>query len=1648
MNTKGIKFLAVLAVLAMAFAVFATIAPAESDDADTTNVEDLDGLKNAITAGATDITIKTGFTIDSEVTIPAGTTVTIAGSQTVTVSSVLTNNGTIVNNANSAYDATYNLIVSGDGAELTSTGTGIISGTASPLVVLTQGTVEEQKVFPTDAANEAIWVKDDSDANKTAELSNIEVVMIKDGHGIAFGHPGTIKADSISFTSESAVSTENLFLMNNGKTPTTLTIRNMSVKNVTPDTDFHAYFSMARAGTIAPVGSDVTNANYYLDSSVKTIALRHAAFELVDDMTFDKVYIKSDSRYSAATLKVAKDVLLEADVILNKTEGKLETLTLKEGTPADPTNSTAAVPGAAFEGTVTYGTDSAAIVLMAGIPAVDNRESAYDVTISAGSIIITGTIGALDGSKIEQISGDVALNLTVPEETTLDIAGKITGNIADAGTVNLDTGVDISDLSITTSGSGKIVDNTDEDDMEELVIGGNSQGASTEFSSEQKVIVSSELGYWTLNSGSIVKINGVLVIPEGTIMTVQADAQLIIQAGAKVHVYGELVLDAKEIGNDKAGIMTVNKGFVSVEGNMTVNGELSLSATDAIISEIDVENGGRVIIGEAGKFTVTDKAEFYVAAGGELLVYGTMGTAIYNSGMIIVDSEIAVTESTKIYMWSPDAMVDVRNYTINANSNADLTITDEGLVFLTYKSGDNEKYVTLDGAIDKVVIGMEMTSTPAAGDSKENYSITFSGIEIVSGSTSKASTTEKAPESGIYNYKQYSKYLDVSGTFFVDYTYIGTTTGSEQTVKATVESYTDNGTLKAQCAVKVTDAIVLNDNVTLTNKTGVLTVTGSIDTMSDKAKVTNTEGATITVDKAGEISVVGGIINTENGINAAKFVTVGTDISGKTYKIYNYYSIDGALAAVSSGVETTEIIILGSQTLTLSETLPDGITLVLSNSTASLIVKADVAFTIADTAVVKGEGTITVNGSMYAEEKTSVKGTVKVVSDVKTEELDEKGKPTKTGWALWTNLAAAIAAAEPGSVITITKIGLVSISNNLTIPEDITLVIPSTSEGVILSNGVTLTINGIVVVGKDSNIWAQQSFALDAQNITAATTETDKSRQSSAIVVNGALFSEKAVEYGNGYAAMNTVAGNGKKIALFDGTYATGAKYTTDGTSAATMPDKVVAPIAGAYYTVKDGSTTYNVISSLAFAAVLADEFTSANITIHGDVSGLILDFEGTDVLKSIVIGGAGESITTPTRTGAVATELTVATLVLNDLILDATNGAFSGIVGNGTDAITLYDAKGITVQDADDKLYINGTMTFATTDGFAVISAGTVYLGKATGFTTEKTLTVGDDATAIVENEVTITGILFVEGTFQVPAGKTATITYLYDLGVVDVAATTETTSQGTLNIDANGFMYIGCDGIPAAEKTEFEIAYLNGPISFGNKASVYVMDDAVVDLEASACLLALKHTTFFIEDDEFFTEFAKGDVTLDTTIPKILDAVISKWVDEDGDNVDGQNVGAVDEVYALINYNIYSVMIVTDAGVKSVAINGIEMVSQGNNVFTLGVDEEDILTPLIAGTYKVTYTLKAGYQEDKNGVALYTEDGTILANHSFVAGGSDEEITIKLQLNGTEIIPEPEPVTPEEQSEWTITTILLVILVILIAIMAVIVALRLNRN
>ncbi|WII07332.1 hypothetical protein PED39_07000 [Methanomassiliicoccales archaeon LGM-RCC1] len=1664
MNTKGMKFLAVLAVLAMAFAAFAVVAPAETDDAGVndgvfTNEE---GTTAVVDTG--DITINANTTwyvrgaasITNDITINDGKTLTIApvtntaGTPVLTLSKKVTNLGTM----DITGDTT--IIVNGDGAaiysgssETTVKGTIIVESTVANALTITQGTVSYQNItteFKGEIQDAVIKVG----GTGTSKLTNNNITQ-KTAYAAWIdiaNASNTISVTNNKFTADLDDGIIYYCIQVGGSTSQTFgnyTTVDLT-KNTFTDIDdakyFEAFGPYHFIGKGYGIGvSGTAGAEVIVDATIPKAQVNTGGnIGIASDLTITKLFILNGS----VTVAAGKTLKADIDLVVWTTTPSLVL--------------TANANGAVFDGTISHYTNkavnsSADMLVKAG--------TETNLTIATGSVKVTGALGTLNGSKILATTGTVVLGngagseFEVPATATLDLTGNVTGNVANAGTIVLESGADISDLNIT--GTGVIDDETSESDMKEIIIGGDSEGKSTVYSAKQLVTVSSEIKFWTLSEGSKVEIKGVLVIPEGTKLTVEADAELVIHKNAKLIVYGQLIIDKKTESAESAGKLTIDAGYVYVEGTVEMDGITSFENGDAIVSTVEVAESGLFTIGDDGTVTEDDYFEFIVDDGGYLVVYGTMGTVIKNSGSVTVDSDVAVTTSTTIYNMAANAVVEIENYTVKASANgtATLTISDRDLVFLTYWGGAADVDVKLANSEDKVVISTGL-AVPSGEITGTDYSVTFSGLVVKSTVSSSSTSDGSDATKGIYNGKQYSKALVVEGLTSVDYTYIGNTTGrTDLTAQATVSTYTDAGDNKKYCAVKVVGAILIGDNVTIANTRGLLTVTGTITNESSAGLFTN--AAKITVSNDGAISLLGSSINSETGISAAKFVVVAKDSSGRNYRIYNYYSIDGALAVVNAEAVTDEIVVLGSgQTVSKSTDLPSPITLVI-NTGADMKVKKDITLTIKDGATLKGEGTVNVDGTLYAEEKGDVKSALTIVADVKTEALDDKGKAARTGWIMWTNLAKALSDAEPGSIVTITKAAdkFVTLSGNLTVPEGVTLELPENAAPLLLKNGVTLTVDGIIIVG--SNIYAQQAFGLEAQNMKLTGTA---SRYSSAIVVNGAFISAVAVGYDDGYASVtdqDPKTPDANKIALLGGNFITGQGYITYNTVNTNLSSPTTAPIAGAYYQVKDGSKTLYVVSSLSYAAMVND-YIVGDITIHGKVAASVVAFKETNYFSTITVPEDG-NVTAPTSTAtgcAVGTSLSVLSLVLDGVTVTAISPV-TGYIGDIDATMAFTAVKGIatdalTIKENDGKLYVTGTMVASATGSSASVSSGTVYLGTSDATFTytgeSNNLLIEKGAKAVVEKVTSISGIR-VEGTFEVPANKTVPVTNLIDLGTVTVAPATSTTAKGSLTVTN---LYIGADAAPKNAKT-FATAAFNGPVTL--VTSAIVMGDAELDYDALTALAAHYDTSFVIDDDVYYTVYAvANNVALSTyTVykPLISEAVISAWLDENGDALaNDAYIGTYDAVYAEIVTKIYSVTVITDSGIKSVAIDGIEMVRQsGTNIFTMGMtngDYTDTLSKLKTGTYKITYTLYSTYQEDNNGVILYTADGTILKDMKFSASGASDYKTVSLQLNGTELIPEPAP--EEQQSEWTITTILLVILVILIAVMAVIVALRLNRS
>jgi len=377
------------------------------------------------------------------------------------------------------------------------------------------------------------------------------------------------------------------------------------------------------------------------------------------------------------------------------------------------------------------------------------------------------------------------------------------------------------------------------------------------------------------------------------------------------------------------------------------------------------------------------------------------------------------------------------------------------------------------------------------------------------------------------------------------------------------------------------------------------------------------------------------------------------------------------------------------------------------------------------------------------------------------------------------------------------------------------------------------------------------------------------------------------------------------------------------------------------------------------------------------------------------------------------------------DVTMDIYNalGGFSFIGANSGSKGMIF------TEDDDNGLVLSGTATEAP--------AAVSYAIKIVGITTVSAFTLDEDITIdgvlACEGTVKLTGNVTVKGSLIANNGAKVTIgdenTAALVLGSIIAMPASDDGSAGRVTIIPTKLIIGDANQAIGAEAT------VTGKVT---AEQYWVYAGASIDPNIVS---ELKYMEFDIKNDEFLVIYGTGFVDVVSIEPYMPSAEFLYWYDPETYEEAGDIEQINNQIWvAYVDYDIYIVAIKSDEGVKSIALDGMVMVSDETNVFRLG--------NLAAGEYKVTYTLKAGYE----GIpVLTTSMGTILQGYTIQVIGEDHETPIVYQLTGTEkeVTPEPEPTpTPEEKSEWTITTILLVILVILIAIMAVIVALRLNRS
>ena len=1321
-------------------------------------------------------------------------------------------------------------------------------------------------------------------------------------------------------------------------------------------------------------------------------------------------------------------------------------LTVEEGQILDITGTLTVNEGGVLknEGTVVVG---GKLTLNAKASIINDGE----FTIRASSEII----GSFENNKTLNIDGDSAVTVTIgsydtekkeSSKTEFENNGELFILGGDTITIN--------------EGSTFINNNKVDSEIEEAKIDGDGT-----FDNQKDVGVA-------VNTKYVTGIEVVLDIrtnmtQKTTFMSLQtlqisAGAKLDLTSVAKIGVNGKFIIDGDLTIYGKLTIGAANAAAKSAE--IVVNGKITVAEGGELViggdgaGKLSVADTGSVTVDKGGKLTLIDgktdiKGDLTMAAGSELAssnvalaVSGTANLNGYIDSAVVVENKGTVTVDNGaneartgadsgvlgIFMAADKATVVLKSFLFET-ANTEFFVTDYGMVVYENAKDETKNVSIPDTNFDAIVIGFGKATD--ATNANEKTKAVEGELTFVQ-SASYKTVTVKDTEGKDQSEKALTYSIDVSGAISGAFTYDSNVSSSENfqvkdrvafVIQSAGVQYFENDAKKAQYTggVAITGELAIDEYVDTTvsaQNGGVLKVSGTVKNNASGAQK-------IVVDKTGTVTVTGEIVSSnqidvssKGKVNAVYYTTtIGT---GKDKVVTHYYTtLDKAIAGVQIEGNTADKIvkIIGTVTLTEDVTLPAAVKMQFFDSDSFLYIgTSDERAKLTAEAEITAKKQIDVKGTLTFTDKTKDK-TTDTVSDVMYESADANGFRT------YTNIYTAIEDAGKSSEATEIKVtketGKVELDRNLTIPSNVTLVVGDDAHnaGLLLKDGVTLTVDGTLKTSQD--ILAETRFATTALDVDAAGTAS--AYKSSAVVVNGMLmFSDDvaAPVYGAG----------------------------VDGTTGLVAS----APVYGAYYAIEG----WNVVSNVD-AALKETKITSSAVTIYGPVVGSDVTVTPNDDFKTVVVSNVSVN-GYGANASQVATSLTVTSMTLaKDAVLKAV-GKFTGSVVVGDAAVTAAKVSGLVATNDEDALVVAGTVTAAKGASFEV-SKGTVVLGEVKegdntvvfGYTgaydTDKYnyMTIAAGATAKADSTGISIDYITVDGTLEVPANEKVEVTGTIVVnGTVAVAKATDSSAAGIF--EAND-LYIGM----VANDYTAASAAVTGPVTVNDMAIVKA--DATLEQSMSK----YKSTQFYNNGALWFTAYAKGD-SKNVTVSKapIENAILKGWATKEGGDVvydDAKNafnvtIGKYDKRYAVVETEIYNVIIKADKGLSDIYLkNGSQ---ETKLVYTQVYDAATnsyylaYTATVAAGTYTVEYKLENGWSGD----AKLTGSG--VSGMTFQAAGTPDDgknIDIVLQLTGIEKSGYAPAETPEEKDDgMTVTDYLLIVLVVLIVILAVIVALRLMRS
>ena len=1174
------------------------------------------------------------------------------------------------------------------------------------------------------------------------------------------------------------------------------------------------------------------------------------------------------------------------------------------------------------------------------------------------------------------------------------------------------------------------------------------------YEAGSKVVVNDDL---VIPNYAKLTINGAtLIVNEGVTVTIQPGGQLVLQNDAKVEINGTIIADGTISAEAKQYTLASPGSGVYYAGAIVNTVDASTDDTGVYVSgSISVDKGadltgenGVITILEGGSISITKRSSNVSLVDDQTFNLNTGATLTVNG--YVGDTGITINAYGNATYYTAGSMKLTGSATNSGRDSSELTFTVTTETVSAYIGNDASVTAGTAATVDPVTIRQYVLDVSGTVAIKNKLSIiegSYVGPSPDFTSGNRYYTVDDDEYGELITAK-----TTVTGTLTVDE--VSSISFGESSSKA--DTYTViSGTLD----VKYKDFSKSEDKETngQTFIYGVIEITGTAKAdqnsivTKDVYGFVKINGGTMTISNfdltkySMTIDFYGAMYEDDvNNVNTAYFSDLQSAVDGAAAvgeDVYVFGSYNSKISAnMDNGVNSVDKAIAnGGYVLTGNVTIPDGVALIVNHA---LVVPEEYSLTFAvgsDADLDNGYSMIYVLGKVIDQDGVFELNAEDVI-DYEVSKVSEDELTTT-----YTTLAIALGEAQPGETIELN--GIVNVTENMTIPADVTVVTADVAKAISISNGAALTINGTLEMG--------------GSTATISIGKTTDDKVDGSIVLNGIIAECTAQK-------IVTDAADGYTVA---GAYFTGTIGDYEGVAFITS----VAIAAEASSTVETGDITING-TSLSIGDVT---FTSGN-----DAGLNVVVNAGTVTAGTVTLDGATLKLANPAGqfTGTVSTQATAGAV---SVALSKATGFDFTVVPYDDGATVTYTVEisgdsGVTYTSS--KIPGNTAQIFK---GDMTVTAGTVTLDKTLAIDSKASVTVNNGATLVIGKN----GALYAGSEFDVSMFNNMS-NYPYDFdaeieNVTSVVIDGTLTVQGSINwgpVAVNGTMNVEKDGTVALDAIDVHgtltvaedagtvntlILVADGTITGDVGGIIFGIAYPASDLEGAVLNpdgngeAAVESTAFYVNGALTATLYANAayDIPIEilaiyAEIPGTVASTAAFYEDEAENDLIIDIAETTNFASTMSGYISSLVTAVTNSGsapqliLSKVSVGDLETVyvtmdaaeakgtiSQGTGL-ALFIDNIGIESyadgKLTIGSHTVRYDVKAGYDG---------ANATITFNGQTVENGGTIEITADMVKNGFTLVASgavPADYASGSSSDGMgLTEILLVILVILIVVM-----------